>query len=250
MPAITQERAPQVFVQIPCLNEAATIGEVVESIPRSIEGLGDVTTVVVDDGSSDASVAVAREAGADHVITHHRHEGLGPTFFRGLQWSLEHGADIIVNTDGDGQYPSSAIPRLIAPLVEEKADLVVAQRLTPDGYYKPWEEQVRKMGSSLIRKLTGVDVDDPVSGFRAMSAAHAASLHRHTTFSYTLDTIVQARGFEVANVPVETRFVPRESRLRKNTTEYLHYTALDLYYAIKQVAYKNKIAERFNLRLT
>lgn len=237
------------FVQIPCLNEAATIGEVIQAVPPQIPGFSEVVTVVIDDGSSDESVAAAREAGADHVIEHHRHEGLGPTFFRGLQWCLDHGADAIVNTDGDGQYPGKAISELVAPLRSGQADLVVANRLSPDNYYKPWEEQVRSIGSSFIRRATGVYVTDPVSGFRAMSAEYAASLHRHTTFSYTLDTIVQARGFRVANVPVQTAYVPRGSRLRRHTPEYLHYTALDLYYSLKQVQYLQAVARRFHLRV-
>lgn len=237
----------KLFVQIPTLNERNSLPAVIREVPPQIDGISEIFKLVVDDGSSDDSVAVAWEAGADHVLTRPRHEGLSPTFHEGLRYCLEHGADIIVNTDGDGQYPSSEIPRLAAPVIAGEADLVVAKRLVPKNYYNSLEKLISYTGSALIRHILDVEVDDPPSGFRVYTREFAQSLHMNTRFSHTMDTLVQSRNARVVNIPVKTNFVPRSSRLRQKTSEYIKMTAKDLFYAQTQDLHRKGTADRLDL---
>lgn len=235
------------FVQIPTLNEQDSLPAVIEQVPDEMDGIGRIFKLVIDDGSSDDSVAVAWEAGADDVLTRPRHEGLSPTFHEGIRYCLAHGADIIVNTDGDGQYPSSEIPRLVAPILAGEADLVIAQRLMPRNYYTPSEKLINRTGTVAIRHLLDVDVDDPTSGFRAYTREFAQSLHMNTRFSHTMDTLVQSQGARIVNIPVETNYVKRTSRLRKRARDFVYMTALDLRYSLSQDGHRKRTAGRLDL---
>jgi glycosyltransferase involved in cell wall biosynthesis len=215
---------PSLIVQIPCLNEAATLPLTVADIPRRIEGVRRVEVLVVDDGSTDDTVRVARELGVDHIVQHPYRRGLAAAFQTGIETSLNLGADIIVNTDGDNQYPQADIPRLIAPLLNNTADIVVGDRQTatvPE--FSARKRLLQAWGSWAVRLASGTNVPDATSGFRAYSREAALRLNLFTRYTYTLETIIQAgkKGLRVAYVPIKTNPKLRESRLLKSDWDYV-----------------------------
>ena len=214
----------KLFIQIPCYNEEATLPLVVRSIPRRIEGVDEVRILVVNDGSTDRTLDVARELGVDYIVSHRGNRGLAATFQTGLDTCLQLGADIIVNTDGDNQYPQAEIPRLIEPILRGDADMVVADRQTDlISHFSPQKKVLQRVGSWMVRRLAGVDVSDAPSGFRAFTREVAERLNVVSTYSYTLDTLIQVgRGqLKIANVPVTTNAKTRESRLMRGTLDYM-----------------------------
>jgi glycosyltransferase involved in cell wall biosynthesis len=214
----------RLVVQVPCYNEEDTIGTVIAEIPRCLPGVDDVLVLVVDDGSRDGTVAAARAAGADYVARHARNRGLAAAFRTGLDAALRLGADVVVNTDGDNQYPGADIPRLVAPILQGKADLVVGDRDAASAtHFSPEKRRLQALGSWVVRQLSGTDVPDAPSGFRAMSREAALRLNIVTTYSYTLETLIQAgtQRFAVTSVPIETRPTHRKSRLARGTFDYV-----------------------------
>ena len=214
----------RLFVQIPCYNEEATLPLVVRSIPRSIRGVDEVRVLVIDDGSTDRTVEVAHELGVDYVVSHRRNRGLAAAFQTGLDACLQLGADIIVNTDGDNQYPQQEIPRLIRPILEGHADMVVADRQVDRiEHFSVVKKLLQKVGSWAVRRFSGAQVADAPSGFRALTREVAERLNVLSTYSYTLNTLIQAgrSGMTIANVPVTTNAKTRESRLIRGTFEYV-----------------------------
>jgi glycosyltransferase involved in cell wall biosynthesis len=214
----------KLFIQIPCYNEEATLPLVVGSIPRDIAGVDEVRILVVNDGSTDRTVEVARELGVDYIVSHRGNRGLAATFQTGLDTCLQLGADIIVNTDGDNQYPQAEIPRLIEPILRGEADMVVADRQTDQiSHFSPQKKALQRAGSWMVRRLAGADVADAPSGFRAFTREVAERLNVVSTYSYTLDTLIQVgRGrLKIANVAVTTNAKTRESRLMRGTLDYL-----------------------------
>jgi glycosyltransferase involved in cell wall biosynthesis len=214
----------KLFIQIPCYNEEATLPLVVGSIPREIPGVDDVRVLVVDDGSTDRTVAVARELGVDYIVSHRGNRGLAASFQTGLDTCLQLGADVIVNTDGDNQYPQAEIPRLIQPILRGDADMVVADRQTDQiSHFSGQKKLLQRAGSWMVRRLAGAQVADAPSGFRAFTREVAERLNVVSTYSYTLDTLIQVgRGrLKIANVPVTTNAKTRESRLMRGTVDYL-----------------------------
>lgn len=215
---------PKLFVQICALNEADTIAQVIRAIPRSIEGVRDVTVVVLDDGSQDDTSQVSRQAGADIVARHTRNQGLGRAFQRAVDICLSHGADLIVHLDADGQYNPDEIERLIAPILNGQADLVVGDRrasaLPHFGRVKRW---MQWLGSWTVRRASGLEVPDAVSGFRAYSREAALRLFVTSRFSYTVATLIQAGrlGLAVTSVPITARPTPRPSRLQRNAAHFV-----------------------------
>lgn len=201
----------QVFVQIPCLNEEATIGEVILSIPRQMTVGGEafsVHVVVIDDGSTDGSREAARSAGAEHVISHIAPMGLAATFRDGIEYCLRHGADFIVNTDGDDQYDQREIPRLLEPLAARHADMVIGDRQIARLTHMPMQKKVgNHIGSWTIRFLTGLQIPDASSGFRSFTREAALKFNLISRHTYTHETIIQARDkyLTVASVPVAFR---------------------------------------------
>jgi glycosyltransferase involved in cell wall biosynthesis len=214
----------KLIVQIPCFNEEHTLPDTVADIPREIPGVDAVEILVVDDGSTDRTAEVARELGVDHVIVNKNNLGLARTFRKGLDACLRFGADIIVNTDGDNQYAGRDIPALIAPIVEGRADLVVGDRQTHKvPHFSYFKKLLQRLGSKMVRTLSGVQVPDAVSGFRAISREAAFRLNIISPFSYTIEMLIQAgkKHMAVVSVPVGTNPKTRESRLFKSIPKFI-----------------------------
>jgi glycosyltransferase involved in cell wall biosynthesis len=206
----------RLIVQIPCYNEEDTLPQTVADIPREIDGVDKVEILIIDDGSTDRTVEIARKVGVDHIVVNKRNQGLAASFRNGLDMCLKLGADIIVNTDGDNQYAGWDIPKLIAPVLAGTADIVIGDRQT-DGieHFSKGKKLLQKLGSGLVRSLSGTDVPDAVSGFRAYSRDAALQMNIVSTFSYTIETVIQAgsKQLAVTSVAVETNEKTRESRL-------------------------------------
>ncbi len=214
----------KLIVQIPCYNEERTLGEAIADIPRTIPGVDSVEVLVIDDGSSDDTVGAAWRAGADHVIRHTANKGLAQTFRSGIDACLRHGADIIVNTDGDNQYAGSGIPALIRPILDGEAELVVGDRqVQTNPHYTPIKRRLHALGTMVIQRLSRTGVTDPVSGFRAFSRDAAMLLNVVSPFSYTIETLIQAGSHQiaVATVPIETNAATRKSRLFKSIPHFV-----------------------------
>lgn len=218
----------KLIIQIPCYNEEKTLPLTVRDLPRTVEGIDQVEILVVDDGSGDRTAAVAKEIGVDHIVRNTCNKGLARTFLVGLDASLRLGADIIVNTDGDNQYKGELIPRLIQPILEGRADIVIGDRQTDTiPHFSPTKKKLQKLGSFLVRILSGTDVPDAVSGFRAFSREAALQMNVVSSFSYTIETIIQAgrKNLAVANVPIGTNPKTRESTLFKSIPKFLEHSA-------------------------
>jgi len=216
----------KLIVQIPCLNEEKTLPETVKDIPRKIEGIDSVEILIIDDGSTDRTVDVAREIGVDHIVRNTANKGLAMSFMNGLEACLTLGADIIVNTDGDNQYNGADISKLVAPILRGKADIVVGDRQTDTiEHFSFIKKKLQKFGSWLVRRLSGTSVPDTVSGFRAFSREAAMQINVISTYSYTVETIIQAgnKKLSITSVPVRTNPKTRESRLVKSIPKFVMY---------------------------
>jgi glycosyltransferase involved in cell wall biosynthesis len=214
----------KLIVQVPCYNEEETLAATVAGIPRQIPGIDRVEILIVDDGSSDETLRVARAAGVDYVVRHRRNRGLAAAFRTGLDAALRLGADIVVNTDADNQYEGRDIPKLIRPLVEGRADLVVGDRNPSElTHFSPTKRLLQRMGSSLVRRLSGVNVSDAVSGFRALTREAGMRINVVSDFSYTIETLIQAGRSRMAveSVPIRARETSRESRLFTSIPKFL-----------------------------
>lgn len=214
----------KVFVQIPCLNEEQTLPLVLRSIPKQIPGVDELEILVIDDGSSDRTVEIAREHGVTHFVRHTRNMGLARSFADGVDYALLHGADIVVNTDGDNQYPQERIPDLIGPIIDGRAEIVVADRQTSTiEHFSGFKKAMQRFGSWVVNKAAGTDVPDAPSGFRAYSKYSLIRLNVVTRFSYTMETIIQAgyKRLAIESIAVETNPKTRESRLFKNIWQHM-----------------------------
>lgn len=220
----------KLVINIPCLNEEATLPLVLQDIPTHIDGVDQIEIQIVDDGSSDDTVKVALQHGC-RVIKHKRNLGLGIAFRSGMEAALENGADILVNTDADIQYPSRYIPDLIKPIMEGKADVVIGNRQTwKIKHFSPLKRVLQWFGSASVRKLSGSDVVDTVSGFRAYSRDSLLRLNVKTRFSYVLDTIMQcaSKNLVMVSVDITTNKPTRKSRLFKNMFQYIRKSGFNL----------------------
>lgn len=214
----------KLIVQIPCYNEEQTLPETVADIPRQIEGIDQVEVLIIDDGSRDRTVEVADKIGVDHIVRNKRNIGLARSFRKGIDACLVRGADIIVNTDGDNQYCGADIPKLIAPILSGRADMVIGDRETNKiEHFSPVKKLLQQLGSGVVRKLAGIWVPDTVSGFRAFSREAAVRLNVVSSFSYTIETVIQAgkRQLFVDSIPVRTNPKTRDSRLFKSIPHFI-----------------------------
>jgi glycosyltransferase involved in cell wall biosynthesis len=214
----------KLIVQIPCHNEAEALAATLAGIPRQIDGVDAVEIVVIDDGSTDDTVAIAGREGVEHIIGFAMRRGLARAFKAGLTESLRQGADVIVNTDGDNQYEGADIPKLVAPILAGEADIVIGDRDTGTlEHFSAAKKLFQKLGSWAMRRLSGTDVADAPSGFRAYSRDAALRINVVTDFTYTLETLIQAgkRGMAVVDVPIRAHATPRSSRLAKTTGHYV-----------------------------
>jgi glycosyltransferase involved in cell wall biosynthesis len=214
----------KLLIQIPCYNEAETLPQTIADLPTVVPGITQIETLVIDDGSSDNTAVVAANLGINHVVRHRHNQGLARAFQSGLDACLRLGADIIVNTDADNQYPGHYIADLVAPIVAKQADIVVGNRQVAQiEHFSPIKKVLQYLGSWTVRSLSGTDVPDAPSGFRAYSREAALRLNVLTRYSYTLETIIQAgkMGLSIVSVPVETNPPQRPSRLQRNMWHFI-----------------------------
>ncbi|UCH73184.1 MAG: glycosyltransferase family 2 protein [Rhodospirillales bacterium] len=214
----------KLIVQIPCLNEEETLPQTVSDIPRRISGVDRIEILIIDDGSTDRTVEIAREIGVDHIIRHRNRKGLARAFRTGIDACLRRGADIIVNTDGDNQYCGADIPKLIAPILQGRADIVVGDRQTQTvPHFSAFKKFLQRVGSRIVSRLSNTTVPDAVSGFRAMSRDAALHLNIVSPFSYTIEMLIQAgrKYMSVESVPIRTNPKTRESRLFRSIPKFL-----------------------------
>ena len=214
----------KLVIQIPCYNEAQTLPETLQDLPRAITGLDEIEWLVIDDGSQDNTAEVAESLGVDHVISLPQNRGLARAFLAGLDAAVALGADIIVNTDGDNQYAGADIPKLLQPILEGRADIVIGDRQTDKiAHFSRSKRIMQWFGSGVVRKLAGIWVPDVVSGFRAFSREAAIRTNIVSSFSYTIETVIQAgkKQLAVSSVPVETNPKTRESRLASSMPRFI-----------------------------
>ncbi len=214
----------KLIIQIPCLNEAESLPATIAKLPRAIAGVDTIELLVIDDGSSDDTAGVAARWGVQHIVTHRCNQGLAAAFQNGVRRALAEGADIIVNTDADGQYEGEDIAKLVAPVLAGKADIVVGDRGVADNaYFGPVKRRLQRLGSFIVRKLSGTDITDAVSGFRAFSRDAAQRITITTEFSYTTDMLIQAgrKRMAVIGVPIRTHQTMRPSRLFKSVPKFI-----------------------------
>ncbi|MEO0458985.1 MAG: glycosyltransferase family 2 protein [Cyanobacteria bacterium P01_A01_bin.114] len=233
----------KLIIQIPCYNEEATLGITLAELPRKVPGVDQVEWLIINDGSLDKTVDVAREWGVDHVVSFDHNQGLAKGFMAGLEACLKAGADIIVNTDADNQYNAKDIPKLIEPILEGSAEIVVGARpILEIKHFSPIKKVLQKMGSWAVRVASKTTVADAPSGFRAFSRNAAMQLNVFNEYTYTLETIIQAgqKGMAVASVPIRTNGYLRPSRLVKSITSYVQrslFTILRIFITYRPLSF-------------
>jgi glycosyltransferase involved in cell wall biosynthesis len=222
----------KLIIQIPCFNEEATLPGTLADLPREIEGIDEIEWLVVDDGSTDRTVEVARKNGVDHIVRLTNNRGLAVGFQAGLDASLKLGADIIVNTDADNQYHGGDIVKLVTPILAGEADMVIGDRKTDQiEHFSPVKKRLQRLGSAVVRRASGTTVPDTTSGFRAYNREAALQMQVVSKFTYTLETIIQAGKMAVAvdHVPVRTNEKTRESRLFPSMWSYVRRNTVSIF---------------------
>ena len=217
----------KLFIQIPCLNEEATLPQTLADLPTHIDGIDEIEVMVVDDGSTDRTVDVAREHGVKHVVSHGSNRGLAAAFSSGRDYALAHGADILVNTDADNQYCGADIGKLVGPILANRADIVVGCRpILTHKEFSPFKKFLQLCGSWALRRISKTTVRDAPSGFRAFSRNALSRIFLHSRFSYCMETLIQAgtTGMRVSSVDIRVNPKTRDSRLFKSIPQYLRKT--------------------------
>lgn len=214
----------KLVVQIPCLNEEKTLPLVLGSIPKKIKGVDQIEILIIDDGSTDKTIEVAKSFGVKHFVTHAKNMGLARSFHDGVNYALSIGADIVVNTDGDNQYPQERIGDLVQPILEGRAEIVIGDRQTAKiAHFSGFKKLMQRFGSWVVNKAAGTNLPDAASGFRAYSKESIMRINIVTSFSYCMETIIQAgnKRIPIESIPVETNAKTRESRLFKNIWQHM-----------------------------
>lgn len=219
----------KLIIQIPCYNEEKTLKITLDALPKHLDGIDEIETLIINDGSTDNTLEVAKEWGVDHIVSFPNNKGLAKGFMAGIDGCLRNGADIIVNTDADNQYNAGDIEKLVAPILEGKAEIVIGARPIDDTVHFSWiKKKLQHIGSWAVRKASGTDIPDAPSGFRAMTADAAMRLNVINDYTYTLETIVQAGREKMAItwVPIRTNDELRPSKLMGSTWGYVKKSIL------------------------
>lgn len=219
----------KLIIQIPCYNEAETLTIALDALPRHIDGIDEIEYLIINDGSDDATEAIARAWGVQHVVHFKRNLGLAKGFLAGLDLALRNGADIIVNTDADNQYCGADIEKLVKPIIEKKADIVIGERPIDEIKEFSWiKKKLQRLGSWFVRTASRTDIPDAPSGFRAFSRHAAMRMNVNNEYTYTLETIVQAgrNRMAIMSVPIRTNPELRKSRLMSNMYAYIKKSVL------------------------
>ncbi|MDP9117103.1 MAG: glycosyltransferase family 2 protein [Actinomycetota bacterium] len=218
----------RLVVQVPCLNEEGSLALVLSSIPKQVPGIDEIIVLIIDDGSTDRTLEVARAHGVTHFVKHARNRGLGRSFHDGVQRALELGADILVNTDGDNQYPQERIADLVRPIIDGSADIVIADRQVHlVEHFSPLKVRLQRLGSKIVNLAAGTELPDAASGFRAYSRESLMLLNTITRFSYCMETIIQAgnKKLRIDSIAVVTNPKTRESRLFTSVRQHVFKSA-------------------------
>lgn len=233
----------KLIIQIPCYNEEATLGLTLSELPRRLPGIDCVEWLIINDGSSDRTVEVAKANGVEHIVSFEHNRGLAKAYMAGLEACLKAGADIIVNTDADNQYCADDIPALIEPILLGQAEIVIGERpIRQIKHFSPTKKFLQKLGSWVVRMASNTDIPDAPSGFRAISRNAAIQLNVFNEYTYTLETIIQAgqKGMAITSVPIRTNGFLRPSRLVKSIPSYIQrsiFTILRIFMTYKPLRF-------------
>jgi glycosyltransferase involved in cell wall biosynthesis len=214
----------KLIIQIPCYNEEETLEQTLKELPTHIEGIDEIEVLIIDDGSTDRTIEIAKENRIQHIINFKENRGLAAAFSEGIDRSIELGADIIVNTDGDNQYCGADIPKLVRPILNNSADIVIGNRNTNRIKHFSWiKRRLQSIGTKVVNAISGTKVGDSVCGFRAYTREAAMKINIQTEFSYTIETLIQMghEKLKVVSVPVRTNKTVRKSRLAKNVPSFI-----------------------------
>lgn len=221
----------KLIIQIPCLNEEETLPETLTALPREVQGFDQVEWLIINDGSTDRTVDVAKAFGVDHIVSHNRTKGLARAFTTGIHESLGRGADVIVNTDGDNQYEAADIPKLVEPILKGNSDIVVGARpIDTHKHFSATKKVLQKLGSAVVRQVSHTRVLDATSGFRAFNREAAQRMMVFSEYTYTLETIIQAghRKLSISSVPIRVNEVSRPSRLFRSIPAYIRQSLITI----------------------
>ena len=221
----------KLIIQIPCFNEADTLAIALGALPREVDGFDEVEWLIINDGSTDKTVEVARDCGVDHIVNFKHNQGLAKGFMAGIHECLIQGADVIVNTDADNQYEADDIPKLVRPILDDKAEYVIGERpISQIEHFSPIKKFLQKLGSFVVRVASNTDIPDAPSGFRAMSRECAIELNVYSNYTYTLETIIQAgqKGMAITSVPIRTNEDLRPSRLFSSISGYINKSVITI----------------------